>query len=151
MKRRNGNLLWPDVQSIAGAKSTSMLGVWAALYSAVMISVLATYSIFASQKALQIIDAWSFIDAAIFSLIAGGIYKEKRFAALFGLLFFGYEKYDQFLRTGAIPGPILVGILFICYLHSTRALFSLRKLRITEAEGGRAAASHSNDTPEPTA
>ena len=77
---------WPDVSTPAAARSARIYGVWAALFSAVVTALLAAWSLGSGKAAFELVDAWAFIDVAIFVAIAFGIYKESRFAAVAGLV-----------------------------------------------------------------
>lgn len=129
MTESKRNRLWPSVNTIDEAKKASMAGVWAAGYSVVVISLVASWSLWTGEKAFEIVDAWAFIDAFLFALIALGIYKEYRPAAVIGFVVFFYEKLDLFLRTGKVPGPIVALFLLLAYFQSVRALFALHRLR----------------------
>src|SRR5713226_1817953 len=99
MSERKVGFWWPSVGSVEGAKKASMYGFWAAIFSAVVTALFAAWALGSGKVALGFVDAWAFADALIFSAIAFGIYKESRFAAVAGLIFFVVEKIDQFSKT----------------------------------------------------
>lgn len=127
-KARNYGL-WPEVTTIAGARSAVMYGVWAALFSAIVTALLAAWALGSGRAALGFVNAWAFVDAAIFAAIAFGIYKESRVAAVFGLVFFVGEKILQVMDTGSLRGSFVAIIIILCYAISVRGTVALHKLR----------------------
>src|SRR5437016_14133045 len=105
------NVWWPDVSTPAAARSARMYGVWAALFSVRVTALLATWSLGSGKPALEIVDAWAFIDVVIFTAIAFGIYKESRFAAVSGLVIFLGEKFYQISITSTTSGLVMAIIL----------------------------------------
>lgn len=106
-----------------------MYGVVAASLTATVTILAATWSLGSGKKAFDFIDAWGYVDAAIFAAVAYGIYKEKRFAAVFGLGFFLFEKVSQVADTGKLPGAWMAVILVLCYAVAIRGVYALHKLR----------------------
>jgi hypothetical protein len=129
MSGKKSNFLWPTVDTIESAKKASMYGFWAAAFSATITTLVATWALGAREKAFGFVDAWGYVDAVIFAAIAYGIYKEKRFAVVFGLAFFLFEKAVQIASTGTLVGAWMAIILTLCYVVSIRGIYALRKLR----------------------
>lgn len=136
MSASKGNFFWPAVDTIDAAKKTSKYGVAAASFTTVVTTLVATWSLGAGRKAFDFIDAWSYIDAVIFAAVAYGIYKEKRFAAVFGLGFFLFEKAMQVAASGKLQGAWMAIILTLCYVVAIRGVYSLYRLRATIGEQG---------------
>jgi hypothetical protein len=133
MSESKGNFFWPSVATIEAAKKASMYGVVAAGFSATLTILLATWALGANKKAFGFVGALAYIDGVIFAAIAYGIYREKRWVAVFGLFFFLFEKATQFAETGKLQGAWMAIILVLCYIDAIRGLFSLRKLRDVSA------------------
>ncbi|HEY1269106.1 MAG TPA: hypothetical protein VGH16_17740 [Candidatus Binatia bacterium] len=129
MERQKTNFWWPDVSTIDGAKKASMNGVWAAVFTAVVTALVASWALGAQAAAFGYITAWAFLDAILFSVIALGIYKESRFAAVAGLSLFVIEKIDQFSHGPKTSGIIMAIVLTLCYLAAIRGTYALRRLR----------------------
>lgn len=127
------NVWWPDVSTPGAARSARMYGVWAALFSAVITALLASWSLGSGKAALEFVDAWAFIDVAIFSAVAFGIYKESRFAAVAGLVIFLGEKLYQIAISTTTSGIIMALILSTCYVAAIRGTFALRRFRATQS------------------
>lgn len=67
-------------------------GVGAAGIVAVLTAAFATWALMSQSTVVGFIDAWAYVDTVLFTLVAFGIYKESRFAAVFGLSVFIAEK-----------------------------------------------------------
>lgn len=129
------NVWWPDVSTPIAARSARMYGVWAALFSAIVTALLASWSLGSGKAALGFIDAWAFLDVAIFAAIAFGIYKESRFAAVSGLVIFLGEKLYQISITTITPmsGIVMAFILGMCYVAAIRGTYALRRFRAAQS------------------
>jgi hypothetical protein len=129
--QKQKNVWWPDVSTPAAARSARMYGVWAAVFSAVVTALLASWSLGSGKAAFELVDAWSFLDVAIFVAVAFGIYKESRFAAVAGLVIFVGEKlYQPVVSTTPTPGTsgiIVAFFLTICYVAAIRGTYALRR------------------------
>ncbi|MES2018999.1 MAG: hypothetical protein V4484_21105 [Pseudomonadota bacterium] len=129
MTESKTNFAWPSVTTIEAAKKASMYGVVSAGISATVTALAATWAAGAGRNAFGFIDAWAYVDAVIFAAIAYGIYKEKRWVAIFGLVFFLFEKVIQVTETGKLQGAWMAIFLTLCYIAAIRGLYSLHKLR----------------------
>lgn len=129
MSDAKGNFLWPSVATLEGARKATLYGVWAAGFSAVVTGLAATYAVTSGNKAFGSIDAWAYVDAVIFAAIAFGIFREKRWVAVFGLAFFLLEKVFQFVDSGQLRGAWMAVILVLCYCAAVRGTYALHKLR----------------------
>jgi len=121
------SIWWPDVETLQGAKSASRMGVWAAGFVAVVTGLVATVARF-TGNAIMGIDAWAFVDAGIFALVAFGIYKMSRFAAVGGLCLYLLERIYMFTINPA-PGGLVIGVLItLAFLGAVRGTFAYHKL-----------------------
>ena len=123
------NAWWPDVSTLAGARSARMYGVWAALFSAVVTAIFATWSLVSEKPVLDFVDASAFVDVAIFAGVAFGIYKGSRFAAIAGLVVFVGEKVYQMAVSSTGSGIFLALALTYCYVTAIRGTYALHRLR----------------------
>jgi hypothetical protein len=130
-KKKTG-FWWPDVSTPAGARSATMYGVWAALFSAVVTAALAAWSIVSGEAAPDLVDAWSFVDVAIFAAIAFGIWKRSRFAAVAGLVIFVAERIYVMATTPGGSGLGLALVLAMCYVAAIRGTYAFRRLASVE-------------------
>ena len=129
MSKKRENIFWPSVETIELAQKASRYGVVAALFSAVITALLSTWALITGHSVFGFVEAWSYIDAAIFLAIAYGIYCEKLWVAIFGAAFFSLEKLVQIVDTGEFQGSWLAIVLLLCYIASVRGLYALRQLR----------------------
>ena len=106
-----------------------MYGVVAAGFTAIVTTLLATWSLGAGRNALGGINVWAYLDAAVFAAIAYGIYKEKRWAPVLGLCLYMFEKFYQISITHSLEGWWMVIILVFCYMNSIRGVYALHRLR----------------------
>jgi len=118
---------WPKITDEASAKKTAKQGMVAAIY------VAASTSIVALLKSKGF-DDWSLIDAAIFAIIAYGIYKVSRTAAVVGFtLFLLSSRIFLWVRHGL--GGDIVAIMFsfiailvtLAFINSMRGTFAYHK------------------------
>ena len=83
-EKRTDSILWPDIDTLEGARSATMQGVWAAgLVSAVTLAA-SLYAHFATEFMNMSLGA--VVDAVIFAALAFAIWKKSRFAAIAGLV-----------------------------------------------------------------
>lgn len=81
---------WEDVTSVSGTEKGINGGFWAALFVAIITSLVASLS-FAGVHIFEI-GASAFLDAALFAAIAFGIKRKSRFAAVAGLCLYVLER-----------------------------------------------------------
>ena len=124
---------WPDVSTPTAARAARMYGVWAALFSAVVTALLASWSLGSGRPALGFVDAWAFVDVLIFTAIAFGIYKESQFAAVSGLVIFLGETLYQISITTTTSGVVMAFILGMCYVAAIRGTYALRRFRAAQS------------------
>ncbi|MGC2048458.1 MAG: hypothetical protein WA635_07600 [Gallionella sp.] len=125
------NIWWPDVSTPAAALSARIYGVWAAAVTSILTALLASWSLGSGKAAYGLVDTWSFVDVAIFTAIAIGIYKKSRFAAVAGLAIFVAEKLYQLAITPTAINTTstIVAIIFaMCYVAAIRGTYALRRL-----------------------
>lgn len=126
---KKDNVFWPDVSSLESAKKAVGYGVGAAGIVAVLTAAFATWALMSPSTVVGFIDAWAYVDAVLFTLIAFGIYKESRFAAVFGLSVFIAEKAYQIHITEKFDGAVMAVFIIIFFISSVRGTFALYRLR----------------------
>lgn len=116
--------LWPPVDTLDTAKSTAKLG---AVTAAIVAGVTALFAIL-SLFGVEFASIWALVDAGLFALIAFGIYKMSRMAAVLGLLLYLWGQVSQILVTGRTN--YILFLLFTLYLvHGIRGTFAYHKLK----------------------
>jgi hypothetical protein len=116
---------WEDVSGVSGAEKAINGGFWAALFVAVVTSLFVGLS-FAGISLLGIGPA-ALLDAGIFAVIAIGIKRKSRFAAVAGLILYIIERVYMFQRGGT--GGMVMGIVFtLLFLNAVRGAFAYHRL-----------------------
>jgi len=119
---------WEDVSDLGGAEKAINGGFWAALIVACITALVVSLS-FAGVQLLGL-NAWAFLDAAIFAMIAIGIKRKSRFAAVAGLCLYIVERIYMMQRGGA--SGIVMGILFtLLFINAVRGTFAYHRLKET--------------------
>jgi hypothetical protein len=126
---RKRNFFWPNVDTLEGAKEATGYGIGAAIIVAVVTAGFATWALVSRSTVVGFVDARAYLDAALFSAVAFGIYKEKRFAAIAGLTLYLLEKAYQIHATGQFQGAVLAVFFTIMFLSSVRGTFALHRFR----------------------
>lgn len=110
--KKSTNWFWPPVDSLNAAKEAAKQGAIAAAIVAVITAIAAILSLFG----WEITSLWALVDAGLFALIAFGIYKMSRLAAVFGLLLYLWGQLSQILATGK-TNFILVILFTLYFIH----------------------------------
>jgi hypothetical protein len=119
------NWYWEDVSELSRAEKAINGGFWAALIVACITSLVVLLTFAGVQ--LFGLNAWAFLDAAIFAAIALGIKRKSRFAAVAGLCLYVFERIYMMQRGGA--GGIVMGILFtLLFINAVRGAFAYHRL-----------------------
>jgi hypothetical protein len=126
---RKHNFFWPSVNTLEDAKKAAGYGTGAALIVATITAALATWALVSKSTVIGFVDAWAYVDAALFFAVAFGIYKEQRSAAVAGLALYLLEKTYQIYATGQFQGAVLTVFLTIMFISSVRGTFALHRLR----------------------
>jgi len=122
------NWYWEDVSDLGGAEKAINGGFWAALIVACITALVVSLSFAGVQ--LFGLNAWAFLDAAIFAMIAIGIKRKSRFAAVAGLGLYIVERIYMMQRGGA--SGIVMGILFtLLFINAVRGTFAYHRLKET--------------------
>jgi hypothetical protein len=127
--KKTTNWFWPPVDSLDAAKEAAKQGAIAAALVAGITAIVAILSLFG----LEITSLWALVDAALFALIAFGIYKLSRVAAVLGLLLYLWEQISQILITGK-TNIILVVLFTLYFIHAIRGTFAYHKLKEQQPE-----------------
>src|SRR5215813_8041762 len=85
---------WPSIQDEQTARKVARQAFWAAIVVVVITSAFAALAL--AGTTLGGISATAFVDAAIFGLVAIGIWRMSRTAAVAGLVVFSLEKVLMF-------------------------------------------------------
>jgi len=123
-KKSATDWIWPKVTDLELAKEASRQGFWAAIVVSAVTSALAVLG----HLGFQILgfNLWALIDAALFAIIASGIYRMSRTAAVAGLGLYLIEKIHLALTHGA-QAPVATLIFTLMFINSIRGTFAYRR------------------------
>ena len=125
---------WPTIVDVQGAVDASDKGVWAALFIAAVTFVVSTASLFLAQR-IGGYDAWSYIDAAAYGLIALGIRRRSRICAVVGPLLFIVDKILQHAAFGlGILGIAIAGFFVALFIVGIKGTFEYHRLKTESAK-----------------
>ncbi len=123
--KKKANFWWPDVSTLEQARSAAMGGAAVAGIVAAVTLAFTLYAIY--KKPVLNITAWSFVDVVLFVLVAIGIWRLSRTAAVAGLALYIVEQGYQLISIG--PKNPVMAIFFILFLvHAIRGTFSYHRL-----------------------
>ena len=112
---------WPDISDRETARKVSRQAFWAAIAVVGITLLFATLAAFGTSVAG--ITPGAFLDAAIFGVIAVGIWRMSRVAAAAGLVLFGLERI-LIARDNPKGGGLIVAIaLLFAFANGVRATF----------------------------
>lgn len=128
MKETSNKLqwIWPSVVDIASAEKAAKQGAWAAVICAVITSVAAFIGHLNSN--FYGFDAWAFLDAGLFAIVAFGIFKLSRVAAVFGLFLYSLERAVMWAEHGP-KNPVLALIFILFFISSVRGTMEYHKFK----------------------
>ena len=131
-KKRKANWWWPDVTTIESATKATKQGMWAAVCVAVVTAIFATVAANSGniKYGADSISPWAFIDSAVFSVVAFGLYKNSRVAAVAGLVVFVFEKLDQITSAGTVGNIFIAVIIALCFVGAVRGTYALHRIRV---------------------
>lgn len=118
------NWLWPAVDTQESARSGTRQAFWVAIYCASATSVFALLG----ALGIQLFPQWEFdvaalADAALFGLVAWGLHRNSRFAAVSGLALYSLETIDRWVAVGP-KNPVLAGIFILTFISGVRGTFA---------------------------
>ena len=112
---------WPSVDTAEGAALAAKQGFWAAVACAVVTAALALLSIMG-------FDSGALVDAALFAIIAWGLWKKSRAAAVCGLLLYVVERLYMWSTVG-MQNPIVPVLLTLFFINGVRGTFAWKRLK----------------------
>jgi len=123
----SGSWYWPDVSDLDGAKDATKYGMWCAILVATVTALLSVLSLFGFS--IMHISWSALLDAAIFGVIAFGLSRHSRIAAVAGFALFLGEKIYTAYVVGSILGIGVLGIIILFgFFNGMRGAFAYQKL-----------------------
>jgi hypothetical protein len=127
--KKNTNWYWPPVDTVEAARNTAKQG---AIAAAIVSGITALFAIL-SLVGVEIVSLWALVDAGLFALIAFGIYKMSRLAAVIGIALYLWGQLNQILATGN-SNYILIILFTLYFIHAIRGTFAYHKLKKQQPE-----------------
>jgi hypothetical protein len=122
------NMFWPNIDSIEDAKSVAKGAAFIPAFVSVITSIVVLVGIF--YKPILGLDAWAFIDAFLFAIVAFGMWKLNRVAAILGLLLYVWGQFQLLSTQGTAVGVMAV-FFAIMWFNGIRASLRYHKLLST--------------------
>jgi hypothetical protein len=119
--------IWPSLATAASARYAVKQGLWAAIISAVGVVVVVASNTLSGQLDPHMpFGIGALIDAAAFTTIAVGLWRESRFAAVCGLTLYVIEQLYAWSQSRSFS-PLAV-IFAIAFANAVRGTFMLRRI-----------------------
>lgn len=122
--------LWPQIIDEKSARAAAKLGVWAALFNAgatLLITIISSSSSYG-----QLGSYW---DVAVFTMIAIGIWRYSRSAAILGFVIYIVGQTSMIAETGKFNIVMLILIVSM-YLNAIRGTFAYHKFKLRPLPDG---------------
>lgn len=118
--------MWPKIFDLSSAVSAANQGFWAAVIVAVFTTLAVTFV--AVTGVNSALNAWSYIDAAVFGVIAWRIKRHSRFFAVLGLLLFVVEVI-MLISQGQLYsiGVLITFALLMSFINGIRGTFAFHR------------------------
>lgn len=128
--------LWPEITDPASARAAARHGAYAALFVSVVTALFATLALLdASPLDEEVFNEMAYIDAAVFLVIAVGIFMHSRLAALLGLAIYVAERIIMMAAIGpkGLLVTIVITLAFVTSVRGTRAVQRFQALEAARA------------------
>ncbi len=131
MKRKKMFTLWPAVSDEHAAVLAARQGFHAAVYCSIVTAIFAVLGGFGFQ--IMDFNLWNLTDAGLMVLLAFGIRRMSRTAAVIALLYYVAGRIDLWAEYGS-QNPVIAGIFVLMFLSAVRGTFAYHRLK-QRAEG----------------
>ena len=112
---------WPSLDTLRGAEQAAKQGFWAAVFCAVVTAAFALLSIMGA-------DLSALVDAALFAMVAWGLWNKSRAAAVFGLSLYVLERLYMW-STAGMQNPIIAVLFTLFFINGVRGTFAWKRLK----------------------
>ena len=127
--RPKRNIFWPTFNTLDDAKWASRQAFWAAAFVSLMTGVLAVLAISGNAFARKLhLSGWSLFDSSLFALIAVGLWKQSRVAAVAGLALYLFEQGYNIVSTRNLGLPIIAILFTFAFIAGVRGTWARRRL-----------------------
>lgn len=130
-QQRPSNRWWPKIEDYSSAADAMRNGAIGYTVVSAMTMIISLIAFFSGRAQLGA-NGWSFLDAALFAVIAWRVFRHSLPWAIFGIILYVAEKIIMMV-SHASPNPGVLSILLILYFyHAVRGGMYLRKHRNEE-------------------
>jgi hypothetical protein len=126
MNRKKRFSLWPEVGDEQAAVLAARQGFHAAVYCSVVTAVFAILGGFGFQ--IMNFNLWNLTDVGLMALLAFGIRRMSRTAALMALLYYVACRIDLWAQHG-FQSPIVAGFFVLMFVSAIRGTFAYHRLK----------------------
>ncbi len=126
MNRKKWFSLWPAVGDEQAAVLATRQGFHAAVCCSIITAIFAVLGGFGFE--ILGLDLWSLIDAGLMALLAVGINRMSRTAAVVAFLYYVAGRIDPWAEYG-FQSPIMAGIFVLMFLSAVRGTFAYHRLK----------------------
>jgi hypothetical protein len=120
-------LFWPQIDDVTSARAASRLGTWACILICIFTGGMITYQIARSAPAAAGPLYSGYIDSGIFALLALGIWRMWRSAAIVSLALFIIEQVLAGMRAHVMVGLVVPVLLTLFLISGVRGTFAFRR------------------------
>ena len=125
-KKRKTNWLWPKIVDIETSRSAANVGFWAAIFVCISTTIVTTVALGAKEiNEILHLDAWAYLDAALFGVIAWRVKRFSRAFAVLGVALYVLE-ITYTLNQGAKIGWMTIPILLM-FISGARGVFGYHR------------------------
>jgi hypothetical protein len=125
MNRNKGFSLWPAIEDQNAAVLAARRGYYTAMCCSGMTAIVAVMGGFGIQ--VMHFDLWNLIDAGLMALLALGIHRMSRTAAVIALLYYVIGRIDLWAEYG-VTSPIVAAFFILMFLGAIRGTFAYHQL-----------------------
>lgn len=124
------NWFWPKIIDVQSARKARIEGIWVACFCAFVTSILAIMNLFNIETKKWVgmdVSVEGLLDVLLFLLVAWGIYKFSRIAAVAGLVLYLYGTIDRWLTVGP-KNPFIALLFTLAFINAIRGIFIYHRL-----------------------
>ena len=126
MNRNKKFSFWPAVGDEQAAVLAARQGFHAAVYCSIVTAIFAVLGGFGFK--IMDFDLWNLTDAALMALLAFGIRRMSRTAAVIAVLYYVAGRIDLWAEYGS-QNPVIAGIFVLMFLSAVRGTFAYHRLK----------------------
>ncbi len=119
------NHYWPAIPDAAAARKVARQAFWGAVVICLITAVFATLALYRAREGN--VTAYSYVDAAAFAVIALGIWKMSRVAAVAGLVLYLIERIVGWTGVQNLGYMFIILAFTLAFVNGVRATFAYHR------------------------